>query len=130
MQCVSLDLEPSLGQKARKEALNMTFHEITKMMLASMDFFELRRTAARYQIPYQGVRRQKLIRDLERKILLKASPTQLAPSALPAVTTLAAHSPEGAVSAKPKLVGPPAKGFGGARINTFSTRTIVPRARF
>jgi hypothetical protein len=36
-----------------------------------MDFFELRRTAARYGVPFQGVRRSKLLRDLERKITTK-----------------------------------------------------------
>jgi len=49
----------------------MTFSELTRLMLHSMDFFELRRTAARYDVPYQGVRRNKLIRELEKKIILK-----------------------------------------------------------
>ncbi len=49
----------------------MTFSELTRLMLHSMDFFELRRTAARYEVPYQGVRRNKLIRELEKKIILK-----------------------------------------------------------
>jgi len=49
----------------------MTFSELTRVMLHSMDFFELRRTAARYDIAYQGVRRNKLIRELEKKIILK-----------------------------------------------------------
>ncbi len=49
----------------------MTFAELTRVMLGSMDFFELRRTAARYGVPYQGVRRTKLLRDLERTITTK-----------------------------------------------------------
>ncbi len=109
----------------------MTFQEITKMMLNSMDFFELRRTAARYAVPYQGVRRQKLVRDLERVILAKANPGQImrteASEAMS--STVASTSPEGAVSAKPKLTSP-AKTFGGTRINTFSTRSTLPRPRF
>ena len=104
----------------------MTFQEITKMMLNSMDFFELRRTAARYGIPYQGVRRQKLVRDIERKLLAKAIPQsdlQVGPA-----QTVASQSPEGAMSAKPKLVAQP-KSYAGPRINTFSTRSILPRPR-
>lgn len=46
----------------------MTFQELTRVMLSSMDFFELRRTAARYGVAYQGVRRSKLLRELEKKI--------------------------------------------------------------
>ncbi|MFH1018661.1 MAG: hypothetical protein V1798_10845 [Pseudomonadota bacterium] len=101
------------------------------MMLNSMDFFELRRTAARYTVVYQGVRRQKLVRDLERVILAKANPRQFLRSDMPEamVTTVAASSPEGAVSAKPKLTQP-TKSFGGTRINTFSTRSTLPRPRF
>ena len=49
----------------------MTFSELTRLMLHSMDFFELRRTAARYEVAYQGVRRNKLVRELEKKIILK-----------------------------------------------------------
>jgi hypothetical protein len=49
----------------------MNFNELTRIMLSSMDFFELRRTAARYSVPFQGVRRSKLLRDLERKITAK-----------------------------------------------------------
>jgi len=51
----------------------MTFSELTRLMLHSMDFFELRRTAERYDVPFQGVRRNKLVRDIERKIILKNS---------------------------------------------------------
>jgi len=106
----------------------MTFQEVTKMMLNSMDFFELRRTAARYAIPFQGVRRQKLIRDLERKILSKGLPTAVShPQAPLMAATVASQSPMGAVSAKPKLEA--SKAFRGPRINTFSTRTAVPRPR-
>ncbi|MFH1263072.1 MAG: hypothetical protein V1495_06465 [Pseudomonadota bacterium] len=105
----------------------MTFNEITRMMLNSMDFFELRRTAARYAVPYQGVRRQKLIRDLERKILAKANPAMSQPvksAEVPAGQTLAARSPVGAVSAKPNLERKP---LGGTRINTFSARNSFNR---
>lgn len=49
----------------------MTFSELTRIMLHSMDFFELRRTAARYDVAFQGVRRNKLVRELEKKIILK-----------------------------------------------------------
>jgi len=51
----------------------MNFSELTRVMLSSMDFFELRRTAARYGVPYQGVRRSKLLRDLEKKITSKGA---------------------------------------------------------
>ena len=95
----------------------MTFAEITRIMLNSMDFFQLRRTAKRYEIPFQGVRRQKLIRDLERRVLAR---TMKSP-ALQAVT----KQPQGAVSAKPALE-PINKGLGkrstGIGINTFSAR--------
>ncbi len=106
----------------------MTFQEVTKMMLNSMDFFELRRTAARYTVPYQGVRRQKLIRDLERKILAKSAPQpEIHPEAVD-MPTVAETSPQGAVSAKPKMEGN-RNVFRGPRINTFSTRTTAPRQR-
>jgi hypothetical protein len=106
----------------------MTFSEITRMMLNSMDFFELRRTAARYTVPYQGVRRQKLIRDLERKILAKSTPQgNLSQKSIevPAGQSLAARSPVGAVSAKPSLTE--RKPLGGTRINTFSARNTFTR---
>jgi hypothetical protein len=51
--------------------MGMSFSELTRVMLSSMDFFELRRTAARYGVSYQGVRRSKLLRDLEKKITSK-----------------------------------------------------------
>lgn len=106
----------------------MTFQEVTKMMLNSMDFFELRRTAARYTVAYQGVRRQKLIRDLERKILCKTAPQpEIHPDAVDEPTAAEA-SPQGAVSAKPRLNGNQ-RTFRGPRINTFSTRTSAPRQR-
>lgn len=96
----------------------MTFAEITRIMLNSMDFFQLRRTAKRYEIPFQGTRRQKLIRDLERKILAR---TVKAPAQLLVVT----KQPQGATSAKPVLEGPK-KGLGkrtpGLGITTFSAR--------
>lgn len=94
----------------------MTFAEITRIMLNSMDFFQLRRTAKRYEIPYQGIRRQKLIRDLERKILARTAKT---------AQVSAAKLPQGATSAKPVLEAPK-KGLGkrtpGIGINTFSAR--------
>ena len=105
----------------------MTFQEVTKMMLNSMDFFELRRTAARYAVPFQGVRRQKLVRDLERKILMKGNTEgQMTSADMSSATSVVSQQlPEGAVSAKPKLEPQP-KSFG---INTFSTRTVLPRPR-
>ena len=107
----------------------MTFQEVTKMMLNSMDFFELRRTAARYAIPYQGVRRQKLVRDLEKAILAKGNPRQALQNDALQTSSVASSSPEGAVSAKPKLTETQKPVSSGARINTFSTRSIIPRAR-
>lgn len=94
----------------------MTFAEITRIMLNSMDFFQLRRTAKRYEIAFQGVRRQKLIRDLERKILARTVKSPVA---------LIATKSQGATSAKPSLeagkkgVGKRVPGIG---INTFSAR--------
>ncbi|HLG21090.1 MAG TPA: hypothetical protein VI895_14920 [Bdellovibrionota bacterium] len=103
----------------------MNFSELTRMMLSSMDFFELRRTAARYAVPYQGIRRQKLVRDLERKILMKNAPKpMLHPEALSG-PTMAAQSPEGAVSAKPSQIQE--KSPGAPRINMFSTRNSFSR---
>src|ERR1043166_3646977 len=99
----------------------MTFLEVTRMMLNSMDFFELRRTAARYGIPYQGVRRQRLVKDLERKILVKSIPSS-SENVDPSVPV---DQSIGAVSAKPKLE-PQKKDVGMARINTFSARSIAP----
>ena len=106
----------------------MTFSEITRMMLSSMDFFELRRMAARYGVTYQGVRRQKLMRDLERKIVAKStgqSQQVVAAADVPAGETIAARSPVGAMSAKPSLTE--RKPLGGTRINTFSTRNTFTR---
>jgi hypothetical protein len=83
-------------------------------------------------VAYQGVRRQKLVRDLERAILAKANPRFLIRNDSTSVSsgnTVAENSPEGAVSAKPKLTEP-VKSFGGTRINTFSTRSTLPRPRF
>lgn len=54
----------------------MTFDELTRVMLSSMDFFELRRTAARYGVAFQGVRRSKLLKDLEKKITTKGAMPQ------------------------------------------------------
>ena len=91
----------------------MTFAEITRVMLNSMDFFQLRRTAKRYEIPYQGIRRQKLIRDLERKIVARtAKPVE-------------ASKPQAAVSARPVLEAPKkslGKRSSTIGINTFSAR--------
>ena len=95
----------------------MTFNDVTKMMLNSMDFFELRRTAARYTVAYQGVRRQKLIKDIEKKLLDKNK----TPSGL--VLTVAERSPEGAVSAKPSLKNQKSvQKVTTAKINNFSAR--------
>lgn len=96
----------------------MTFAEITRVMLNSMDFFQLRRTAKRYEIAFQGIRRQKLIRDLERKILARTMKVET-----PVLTVT--KQPQGAVSAKPVLTskkGMPAKRAPGIGINTFSAR--------
>lgn len=98
----------------------MTFAEITRIMLNSMDFFQLRRTAKRYEIPFQGIRRQKLIRDLERKILARTTKTE--------APVVAMKQPQGAVSAKPVLTakkGIPAKRTPGIGINTFSARNTT-----
>ena len=98
----------------------MTFAEITRVMLNSMDFFQLRRTAKRYEIQFQGIRRQKLIRDLERKIVAR--------SAKPAAQILVAtKAPQGAVSAKPVLDNkkPLGKRNPGLTINTFSARNTT-----
>jgi hypothetical protein len=92
----------------------MTFAEITRTMLNSMDFFQLRRTAKRYEVPFQGIRRQKLIRDLERKVMARTSKNLAAQ----------ASKPQGAVSAKPlletKKAAPSKRSSMG--INTFSAR--------
>ncbi|MCB0308257.1 MAG: hypothetical protein KDD48_02710 [Bdellovibrionales bacterium] len=98
----------------------MTFTDITRMMLTSMDFFELRRTAARYAVPFQGVRRQKLIKEIERKILTKNQSEM--PSLLVESATVASLSPEGAVSAKPSLKNQKRGKMDAPRINTFSAR--------
>lgn len=88
-----------------------------------MDFFQLRKTAKRYEIPYQGIRRQKLIRDLERKVLARTSKAGIQQAA-------ANKLPQGAVSAKPVLESPK-KGISGKRsstsigINTFSARNTT-----
>jgi hypothetical protein len=92
----------------------MTFAEITRVMLNSMDFFQLRRTAKRYEVAFQGVRRQKLIRDLEKKILART----MKPAA-------AAVKQQGAVSARPVLEAPKkslGKRSSTIGINTFSAR--------
>lgn len=109
----------------------MTFHEVTRMMLNSMDFFELRRTAGRYAVPFQGVRRQKLIRDLERAIVAKKMAQLESKSATSSEKSIAERSPEGAVSAKPNLNDLPKveRPMSGLRINTFSTRSALPRPR-
>lgn len=93
-----------------------------------MDFFELRRTAARYSVPYQGIRRQKLVRDLERTIIAKSAQNGqkvIKASDVPAGETIAARSPVGAVSAKPSMQD--RKPLGGTRINTFSARDTFTR---
>ncbi|MEZ4704027.1 MAG: hypothetical protein R3A11_02330 [Bdellovibrionota bacterium] len=95
----------------------MTFSDITAVMLNNMDFFQLRKTAKRYGVQFQGVRRQKLLRDVHRMVVLKANGTE------------AAKAPQGAVSAKPDLTKMGSSKRKGAqkrpvasRINTFSSR--------
>ena len=97
----------------------MTFTEVTRMMLNSMDFFELRRTAARYSVSFQGVRRQKLIKDIEKKLLEKNK--MGIPSLALKSSTVASKAPEGAVSAKPSLKDAKSP-RGMAKINNFSAR--------
>jgi len=65
----------------------MTFSELTRVMLHSMDFFELRRTAARYDVAFRGVRRNKLIRELEKKIILKNAQLDDGSQSLPSKKT-------------------------------------------
>ncbi len=92
----------------------MNFTELTRVMLHSMDFFELRRTAARYGVPYQGVRRNKLIRDIERKIVLKNSPARQVntPVSSAVIMQNSAPSQKKVVNQTPKTAAP--------RINTYS----------
>lgn len=100
----------------------MNFNEMTRVMLHSMDFFELRRTAARYGIPYQGVRRNKLIRDIERKIALKNSPNFMA--------TVTETPINGAVLAEMEMQAPVKQAKANElapRINTYSNRAVLPR---
>lgn len=92
----------------------MTFAEITRVMLNSMDFFQLRRTAKRYEVAFQGVRRQKLIRDLERKIVTRSAKKS---NQIQAATRV----PVGPVS-KPVLETKKDSSKRSLGINTFSAR--------
>lgn len=108
----------------------MTFLDITRTMLSSMDFFELRRTAARYNVAYQGIRRQKLMKDIEGKIMartqVKKAPLKVTPKEAP---TVASASPMAAVSAKPKLTKSVMEKKVAAHINTFSARSMGRRVQ-
>lgn len=89
----------------------MTFTEITRLMLSNMDFFQLRNVAKKYDVPFRGVRRQQLMRNIERLIIAKSAVKK------PLV--------QGATSAKPVLTQNPSKGASSRRpvgINTFSAR--------
>jgi hypothetical protein len=104
----------------------MTFSELTRLMLHSMDFFELRRTAARYDVPFQGVRRNKLVREIEKRIILKNS--QL--NDLPKITvekTYAAQSPETTLD-KLKKYRKQLRPILSTKINTFSSHDSQSRA--
>lgn len=92
----------------------MTFQEITRTMLSNMDFFQLRNTAKKYDITFRGVRRQKLMRDVERAIIAK--------SAQP--SNLKVTASQGAVSARPDLNQKQKSTTKGPRlgINTISAR--------
>ncbi len=102
--------KPSLPEQGEK----MTFQEITRIMLSNMDFFQLRNTAKKYDIAFRGVRRQKLMRDIERTIVAKSMKPE----------TLAAQASQGAVSARPVLKQNRKSSPKGPRIgiNTISAR--------
>ena len=97
----------------------MTFSELTRLMLHSMDFFELRRTAARYDVPFQGVRRNKLVREIERRIILKN--TQLDDSAKIAITRSVSQPQVESNLEKIKKYRKQLKPILSAKINTFSS---------
>ena len=116
-----------------KERQTMTFSDITKLMLNSMDFFELRRTAGRYAVSFQGVRRQKLIKDIEKKILeknLQGKQRKIAAMDVAAgqmsSTALDMQMSEGATSARPEIKRETKKVV--AKINTFSARHAISRS--
>ncbi|MCB0271632.1 MAG: hypothetical protein KDD46_01305 [Bdellovibrionales bacterium] len=94
----------------------MTFAEITRVMLGHMDFFQLRNVAEKYGVAYRGIRRQKLLKDVEKAIVAKSHH----------VDTVASKGPQGATSAKPVLKAVPSKGTTRKSprvgINTFSAR--------
>lgn len=105
----------------------MTFTDIAHTMLTSMDFFELRKTAARYSVSYQGVRRQQLIRDIQRKLMTKSLPARTQELEV----TDKKEAPMGAVSARPKLDRKASKGGkkGTATINNLSSRAGFTRVQ-
>lgn len=104
----------------------MTFAEITRTMLSSMDFFELRRTAARYSVPFQGIRRQQLIKEVEKAIVMKNVEKKTKAKSTSEKTKKPA--PMGAVSAKPKLKDETQRKVA-ASINTFSSRAGFSRTQ-
>ncbi|MCI5073171.1 hypothetical protein MRY82_09570 [bacterium] len=103
----------------------MTFAEITRTMLSSMDFFELRRTAARYSVPFQGIRRQQLIKEVEKAIVMKSIEKKTSAKSTQAKNKKA---PMGATSAKPKLKDDTQRKVA-ASINTFSSRAGFSRTQ-
>lgn len=105
----------------------MTFADIAQTMLSSMDFFELRKTAAKYAVPYQGVRRQHLIREIQMRMLEKAN-RAMAANQTKAADTQATASPVGAVSARPKLNAQTEKKVS-STINNFSSRAGFTRVQ-
>lgn len=94
----------------------MTFAEITRVMLGNMDFFQLRNVAEKYGVSFRGIRRQKLLKEVERTIVAR-SMTPIAPDILD-------DEPQGAMSAKPDLskMGKKGKEKQPLTINTFSAR--------
>jgi|GEM_PF-3842370 len=96
----------------------MTFAEITRVMLGNMDFFQLRNVAEKYEIAFRGVRRQKLLKEVEKTIVAR--------SIKPIEADILDDEPQGAMSAKPDLSLMGKKGKGKEKsalaINTFSAR--------
>ncbi|MCB1197815.1 MAG: hypothetical protein R3A45_12985 [Bdellovibrionota bacterium] len=95
----------------------MTFAEITRVMLGNMDFFQLRNVADKYGVAYRGIRRQKLLKEVEKVIVAKSMNSDAA---------LVAKAPQGATSARPDLKSVGAVGSRSKKaplgINTFSAR--------
>lgn len=104
----------------------MTFSELTRLMLHSMDFFELRRTAARYDVPFQGVRRNKLVREIEKRIILKNSQLNDLPG-IASTKALVTQGPETTLD-KLKKYRKQLKPILSTKINTFSSLDSQARA--